>query len=322
MHSLSTAPVVMPAEGAAPAYRYGAFGMVIESELELPELEKDDSSREADVRIRIRPISLRTLNTGRSTYEYSPSEQFLHWPTVGSFLIRGTGCIDVDPAPDAGPGLLRLPLLGPVMALLMHMRGLLVLHASAVLINDRLAVFVGDKGAGKSTTTAAAIERGHRLFTDDLLAVSFTSSGQAEAQPGFPSVKLVADCSPLFSLQGAHELAAPVADFPKRIRRLGNAFANAPARPARVYVLGRGSKASVTPCAPDEALRMVMRFAYIPLFERKPWQADETRRHFGQCASLANTTRIAHLETPSDLARMSEIITCVEADIASDRALS
>jgi hypothetical protein len=67
---------------------------------------------------------------------------------------------------------------------------------------------------------------------------------------------------------------------------------------------------------------MVMRFAYIPLFERKPWEPDETRRYFAQCAQLANRTRVARLETPSDLTRLNEIITCVEADLASLDILS
>lgn len=317
MHSAPMDSDVVETTNGAQTFRYRAFGMQLESELELPELAPTVSSQDADVRIRFRPINRVALNVGRSTYHYSPTEQFLHWPEVGSFLIRGTTDIDIEPAPGAGMGLLRLPLLGPVMALLLHQRNLLVLHASAVRINGRLAVFVGDKGAGKSTTTAAAIERGHGLFTDDLLPVSFARFDHPEALPGYPSVKLVLDCSHLFSLQGAQDLAAPVADFPKRIRRMHNAFAESPAAPACIYVLNRGKDASIKRCAPDEALRMIMRFAYVPLFERKPWAPDETQRHFSQCASLANRTRVAHLETPSDLARMDEIIACVEADLES-----
>ncbi len=322
MRSLATNSAAVRAAGEAPTYRYRAFGLVFDSELELPELDRTDRSLDADVRIRLRPINRTALNVGRSTYEYSSTEQFLHWPGVGSFLIRGTGVIDIEAAPGAGAGLLRLPLLGPVMALLLHLRGMLVLHASAVSINGRIAVFVGNKGAGKSTTTAAAVERGHLLFTDDLLALSFAGTGQPEAFPGFPSVKLVSDCSHLFSLQGADDLAAPIADFPKQIRRLRNAFADAPAMPARIYVLKRANETSILPCLPDEALRMIMRFAYIPLFERKPWQADEAQRHFTQCASIASKVQVAHLETPSDLGRMSEIIACVETDLACSNAPS
>lgn len=299
-----------------PPFRYRAFGLVLESDLQLPELETADRSGEADVRIRLQTIERSPPRIARSVYEYGATEQFLYWPGVGSFLIRGSDVIDIDPAPGASDGLLRLPLLGPVMALLMHLRGMLILHASAVCIGDRIAVFVGDKGAGKSTTTAAAIERGHRWFTDDLLAVSFDHTNQPHAAPGFPSVKLVSDCSGLFSLGGADELAAPTADFPKRIRRLRSAFTDGSAKLACIYVLARRDLTSIAPCTAEEALRMIMRFAYIPLFDRKPWEANETQRHFSQCAALAQAVRVAHLETPSDLSRMGEIIAAVEADLA------
>ncbi len=307
-----------PSDDAAvrPAvYRYSAFGILFESELVLPELEVADIGGPADVRIRFRKIDQTAPDPGRSFYRYGASQQFMYWPTVGAFVISGSHTIDIDPAPEASLALLRLPLLGPVMAMLLHLRGLLVLHASAVRIAGRVAVFVGDKGAGKSTTTAAALERGHQLFTDDLLPISFNDVRRPLAAPGFPSVKLVHDCAGMFALGGADRLPAPTDTFPKEVRRLGGGFRNTSADLATIYVLERSDRASIRRCSPDEALRMVMRFAYIPLFDGKPWEADETRRHFSQCAMLASRVRVARLQTPSDLGRLDEIIACVEQDL-------
>lgn len=284
------------------------------SDLPLPELEPAAAAVSADVHIHIRPIAEQAPHPDRSYYRYGTEDQFLYWPTVGSFLIRGASEIDIDPAPEASEGLLRLPLLGPVMALLLHMRERLVLHASAVSIGGRVAAFVGDKGAGKSTTTAAAIERGHQLFTDDLLAVSF-STGRPLAAPGFPSVKLVTDCADRFSLQGAERLAAPIADFPKQLRRLTGSFANGLREVAAIYVLDRQDHTAVVDLPANEALKAVMRFSYVPLFERKPWTIEETRRHFSQCASLASSVRVARLITPNRLDGLEEVLRFLEDDL-------
>ena len=47
-------------------------------------------------------------------------------------------------------------LLGPVLGLLLRLRGVTCLHASAVAVADRALAFVGSEGAGKSTKIGRA----------------------------------------------------------------------------------------------------------------------------------------------------------------------
>jgi hypothetical protein len=294
---------------------YRAFGLTIVSELPLPELERAESGP-ADIEIARRPIARPHATGVRSFYEYGEEDQYLYWPQVGGFLIRGVSAIDIAPEAGASEGLLRLPLLGPVMALLLHLRGVLVLHASAIRFGAHVAAFVGDKGAGKSTIAAAALARGGQWMTDDLLAVSFDDPRGPRAMPGYPSLKLMANCADRFALAGAHDLAAPIENFPKHIRRL-----SAPGRDAAtidgLYLLRRGGGARVTALARPAALNVIMRYAYVPLFEGKPWPRAETQRHFSQCAGLADAVRVATLDTPDDLDRLGEAIAAVENDLAA-----
>jgi hypothetical protein len=62
-------------------------------------------------------------------------------------------------------------LLGPILGLALRRRGVVCLHASAVELPCGTVAFAGLEGAGKSTVAAALAMRGHRVVTDDLVAL-------------------------------------------------------------------------------------------------------------------------------------------------------
>jgi hypothetical protein len=62
-------------------------------------------------------------------------------------------------------------LVGPVLGLLLRLRGVICLHASAVAIGGRSVAFVGSAGAGKSTTAAAFSKLGCAVLSDDIVAL-------------------------------------------------------------------------------------------------------------------------------------------------------
>jgi hypothetical protein len=80
-------------------------------------------------------------------------------------------------------------LFGPVLGILLRLRGEICLHASAVAIGGRVAVFAGDAGAGKSTTAAAFARKGHPVVSDDIIRL-VEREGIFYVQPAFPHVSL------------------------------------------------------------------------------------------------------------------------------------
>lgn len=62
-------------------------------------------------------------------------------------------------------------LIGPVLGLLLRLRGVTCLHASAVAFGDYAVALAGPPGAGKSTTAAALGKRGHAVVSDDIVAI-------------------------------------------------------------------------------------------------------------------------------------------------------
>jgi hypothetical protein len=80
-------------------------------------------------------------------------------------------------------------LLGPVMAVHLAMNGVFLLHASAMVMDDTLCVFLAESGSGKSTLVAQWHELTGARIADDILPVRI-NSGNMEFLPDFPQLKL------------------------------------------------------------------------------------------------------------------------------------
>src|ERR1700677_461854 len=76
-------------------------------------------------------------------------------------------------------------LLGPVLGLLLRLRGVTCLHASAVSFGNYAVAFIGSEGAGKSTTAAALAQQGCAIITDDVVALA-EADGVFYVHPAYP----------------------------------------------------------------------------------------------------------------------------------------
>lgn len=292
-------------------YRYRAYGMSIRSDISLPELDRAHSGL-CDLRIRL--CSSREQRAEGTLFEFGAETQRLSWSGAGSFAIHRTNDIEIKPAPNVAAEILHLPLLGPVMGVLLHLRGMMVLHASAVAVSGQGAAFLGNKGIGKSTLAAALIAAGHRLLADDLLAVRFRGLGKPLVVPGFPQLKLGSAAAD--AIVGGPALPALFPGSEKRQLRLTNQFSHAQLCPTRMYVLEQGLTARTTPMSPQEAFGALVSFTYVGRFGRDALGERGTREHFRQCASLARTVPFSRLAVPHGLAnRLSDVVKLVEDDL-------
>jgi hypothetical protein len=95
------------------------------------------------------------------------------WEGCGTLRASPTGDdVEVTPRADLTPTDADKWSRGPVRALLRHLEGRPTLHASAVAIDDRAMLFLGDSGAGKSTMAAfCCLKGGASLLADDLAEI-------------------------------------------------------------------------------------------------------------------------------------------------------
>ncbi len=197
---------------------YRAFGRNISSDLDLPELQPSEASRAStDLTISLASLGAPGPQAGEPglLYPCGPDAYRLDVADVGSYLIRQSGReILVDPLPGAAPEVVRIFLLGSALGTALHLSEGLALHASAVEIDGRAVLFVGDCGAGKSTTAAAFVQRGYRMVADDVAYLTL-ESGRPLVHQGVKRIKLWQTSVDALDLEGA-DLTGVHPDYPQR----------------------------------------------------------------------------------------------------------
>lgn len=293
-------------------YSYHAYGLHISSELELPEfveLEASLVSNGPDVTIcwgdaqpfdDLQPLVDDYYQTQNGNFYFS-------WELSGSYLVEHGNQITIQPRPEVEESATRIPLCGVVMATLLSQRGLLVMHASAVEIEGRAVAFVGHKGQGKSTMSAALHGLGCPLISDDVVAIHFDEMGKPMLAPGIPMFKLWPDAVEAAFQEEPNSLAKvhPVLD--KRARLAKNNFSGQPLPLQTLYVLETDESVELSQLPPQAAMAQLFVHSYMARFGNRLLQGAAGEKHFQACASLLKATDICALKRPRDLTLLPEI---------------
>lgn len=283
-------------------YRYTAFGLTIVSELQIDELNPAESG-EADIVIRLGTVPDHGVPKG------SLQEQFVNARAAGRFHVRFGNEIIVDLAAESNPRLVKVLLLGRVMACLLRLRGYLPLHGSAVEINGRAAIFLGPSGAGKSTLAAACHARGHSIITDDVAAVA-RQGAEFRILVAGTRIRLMEESLPVLKgvpFRSRFHLDKYDVDV------VGTGLSGAiPVR--RVYLIQFGE---VIELRLQSRLTAASVFS-IQSFIRHPWLTKEAlQQHLHACAEMAAAVPVYSLTRPRSLEGMDAVIELIEADMSA-----
>lgn len=178
--------------GTVQCLGYKAFGLQILSEFPLPELPRTDhpgrigslSVVEGHLTDRWEDIPKITPNLGIAAHEV----MFMVKGTA-IFSIQNGSSITVSPAAGADPDSIRLFILGSCMGVVLMQKGILALHGSSLVLDNKAYALVGRSGAGKSTLASYLMDQGHLLVSDDVIPV-LVHNGHPLAVPGYPQQKL------------------------------------------------------------------------------------------------------------------------------------
>ena len=185
-------------------HRYRAFGLQIESDRRIASLATSLSGviGPADVEIIERKLQFPSSTQTVDCVDVSVAGDhcFLSIPDCGRFEVIGGQRIAIEAEVGARPEDVDLYLLGTVFGVLLHRRGCLPFHCSAIEHEGHAFLFCGDSGAGKSTISAHFASRGFRLLGDDLFALNFDNQAPLLAAGGPLRLKLWQDALDHFHL--------------------------------------------------------------------------------------------------------------------------
>ena len=216
-------------------------------------------------------------------------------------------------------------LLGPVLGIVLRLRGVTCLHASAVAFGAYSVAFVGSAGAGKSTTAAAFARKGYRVLSDDIAAL-VERDGAFHVMPAYLHICLWPDSVKM--LYGSSEaLPRFVPDWEKRRLVLGEQETRFECRPlplGAIYVLGErcASRAPlVQPMPPQSALLSLITDTYAnSILDR-----DLRSREFAMLGQLVSTIPVRRVSAHTDTARIGEFCKAIRDDfemLESQQAMS
>ena len=215
-------------------------------------------------------------------------------PGIGdTWLTKDGGSIAIAPEPGAEEEMVVEVALGPPLILALAHLDTWCLHGSAVALEDRAVLFLGESGQGKSTLARWLDRNSHqslRRIGDDILPLAF-SGGRLQLLPHFPQLKIAAD-------------KQPAAGWPEQIPV---AEAYALARPN-----GEEGIAIKELDAQDGALSLLRHTVAARLFP-----SELMARHFDFCVQAAGAIRIKELSYPLTPEALPKVFKMLTLDIGT-----
>jgi len=204
-------------------------------------------------------------------------------------------------------------LLGPVLGMVLRLRGLTCLHASAVSLGGRALLLCGQAGAGKSTTAAAFAARGRPVLADDVAALELGAAGFT-VRSAYAQLRLWPDAvRGLYG--GAAELPRLTPNWEKRFLNLAGAeaYAPGPLPLAAVYLLEvrEAERAPrLEPVSAGEAVLALIANTYVG------WVPDRAAqgRDLALYGRLVREVPVLRAVPHADPARLPELCALLEAD--------
>jgi hypothetical protein len=138
-------------------YSYRGAVLAVASEIELPGAVPTPGADAAAITVRAAPVpaALQDATARGATWQIAGKRFLFQVPGVARFLLSGGNEIVFEPAPGVDGGDVSIFLIGTVFGILLHQRGEIVLHASAVRVAGKAVLFCAPSGSGKSTLAAA-----------------------------------------------------------------------------------------------------------------------------------------------------------------------
>ena len=304
-------------------FHYSIYGLHIASEIECPELCMEElDSVEACVHI----YSTSQNRTGNFAsvpdIQAIPNGIQIDVPGVARYQILDGSEIVIERDSQAADETVRLFLLGSAFGAILHQRGMLPIHGSAVAHPYGAAIISAPRGYGKSTLAAALALRGFPLMADDMCAIS-TTEDDVWLYPAYPRVNLLQDAVTLLNLQSpvSGEKAKLSGRIPPKYSIAQLPFFPTAQRLTAIYTLSIGATS-------DIHLRLLHGYSCISELTGNTYRVQYARylgterTHLKQVTQLAKQVRVVQVIRPDDIGCLEEVVAAIAKDIQTQNQVA
>lgn len=286
-------------------YRYTAFGLIIDSCLELPELLPADGL--PDIRIQWGKVPELLPEARKTTQRFQAKPGYLLFcaDQVARLLVSHGSVVVIEPLPEATEAEIRPVVLGSALGAILHQRGLLPIHASGIKTAHGCMMFCGRPGAGKSTLAGAFVERGFDLHADDLCVIGMQTDGRPQVYPAYPRLKLWGDA--LITLGKNPDDHHQIPTVPDKFAVQPQQFNREPLPVDCMYLFSPHSAdvSAITPITGMSRYQILKQQLYRRRFLEG---LGTTTAHFNLISSIATSVPLYRVHRPRDLSRLDCLV--------------
>ena len=281
---------------------YSIYNLCIASELYFPELLEVEGK--ADVNIRFGKVNEAAIEKESSKTVVGELLE------ICELLIHDGKEIIIEPVKGLDESLLRTVILGPVLCVLLRQRGLLVIHASCININNKGVAFMGGSGWGKSTLATAFHTKGYDVLTDDVLPIK-VEKNQTVVFPSYPQFKLCPDAATSLGHDTNNLLPVSTNSF-KVAYKLNKGFQQHPIQLQQIYILDKGKEHKISSLQPQETFVELVRHSRAM---KSVTEQQFFAEHLHLCSELIKNVRFCRFTRKPSLADLPKLIELVEEDL-------
>lgn len=299
-------------------YTYSVYGLIVQSEIQLPELMEYDKTKEqiADVTIICKNVPediQKALKEGKVDC-FKKDQIWFSIKNVATYYIKDANCIEFEAFPEADNQKIKSFLLGSAFGMLLIIRKSIAIHGGAVVINENGIILTGDSGAGKSTLTAAFREKGYDFLADDVSVIEEDKNYNLTIMPGYPQQKLCSDAVEKFKYSNISSIKKIDEDRDKYAIAIENKFRKTGAKLKAIYELSIGDVeiVQVRKITGTKKLNIILnnifRFGLVDYIGIDPI-------YFKKCVQLAKNIDIYKIIRPKEGYTIDQQIEIIEKSI-------
>ncbi len=283
---------------------YAAYGLIVRSEVPMPELVEGVAGVEPDVEVVYGNVDWDSSGGGERIVAQLQD-------LVRFELVSGRRVV-IEKLKPVDDDVLRSRLLGEIFAGVLRQRGHLVLHACAVAGRGGAVCIMGESGWGKSTLAEALRLRGYTLITDDVAAFAFNDHGLPSVIPAYPQIRLRND-SAAYLAPNDDDLTPIMRNGPKLARSNMMLAETTPVRAAYYLEPGFRKETAIVDVPPQEAVVHLVAHtrARTLIHTNTPALLAD---HLQQCSGFVRSVKPRVLQRRKSFEALGEVMDAIEAD--------